>query len=162
MNLQLEIFLKSRVYCNHFRDLLSNFETKLKQMSTLSTKIHSIHIFLSLFFCSISKRNLYKDVPERSGGSIIVCNKCRAMKNSFWKKKEFLLNRFFAIWYLFWNYFYFEKIIYDYKRHALKKNGNNMLLHSNSSFLVTFITHSSERKQLTPTTKQAIKTIKSL
>ena len=31
-------------------------------------------------------------------------------------KKGFLLNRFFAIWYLFWEYFYFEKIIYYYKR----------------------------------------------
>ena len=29
------------------------------------------------------KRNLYKDLPEQSGGSIIVCNKYRVMKNYF-------------------------------------------------------------------------------
>ena len=37
------------------------------------------------------------------------------------EKKRFVLNRFFVIWYLFWEYFYFEKIIYNYKRYALKK-----------------------------------------
>ena len=72
-------------------------------------------------FFKPTKRNLYKDLPERSGGSIIVCNKCRVTKNYFWEKKGFLLNRFFSIWYLFWEYFYFEKIIYNSKRYALKK-----------------------------------------
>ena len=28
---------------------------------------------------------------------------------------------FFSIWYLYWEYFYFEKIIYNYKRNELKK-----------------------------------------
>ena len=26
-----------------------------------------------------------KNFPERSGGTIIVCNKCRVTKNYFWK-----------------------------------------------------------------------------
>ena len=31
------------------------------------------------------RRNFYKDFPERSGGTTIVCNKCRVTKNYFWK-----------------------------------------------------------------------------
>ena len=80
-----------------------------------------------------SKRNLYKDLPERSGGSIIVCNKCRATKNYFWKKR-ISFKQTFCDMIAFLRIF----IIYNCKRYALKKNGNNMLLHSNSSFLVTF------------------------
>ena len=38
---------------------------------------------------TVFKQNLYKDLPERSGGSIIVCNQCRVTKNYFWKKKDF-------------------------------------------------------------------------
>ena len=30
---------------------------------------------------------MYKDFQERSGGVIIVCNKCRVMKDYFWKTR---------------------------------------------------------------------------
>ena len=43
------------------------------------------------------KWNLYKDLPEQSGGSILVCNKWRVTENYFWKK-GCLINRFFSIW----------------------------------------------------------------
>ena len=32
-----------------------------------------------------TKRNSYPDLPEQSGGTIIVCNKRRVTKNYFWK-----------------------------------------------------------------------------
>ena len=69
--------------------------------------------------------------------TIFLIAKMKIVKTIVWKvcwfSLGFVLNRFFAIWYLFWEYFYFEKIIYNY--YALKKNGNNMLLHSKGQLI---------------------------
>ena len=67
------------------------------------------------------RRNFYNAFPERSGGAVILCNKCRVTKNFFWTD-------FFWIWYLFLEYFYFDKMIYflkdnlDLRIHQFSKN----------------------------------------
>ena len=70
---------------------------------------------------NVTRRNFYNAFPERSGGAVILCNKCRVTKNFFWTD-------FFWIWYLFLEYFYFNKMIYflkdnlDLRIHQFSKN----------------------------------------
>ena len=85
------------------------------------------NIFSRPLFTIIFRPEMLKFLPysiltgDLMVGFVIFCVLSAESWRITFGKKGFLLNRFFAIWYLFWEYFYFEKIIYNYKRYALKK-----------------------------------------
>ena len=54
---------------------------------------YQVHFYIIEFFFLTCKyfhiscsQIFYPDLPEQSGGAIIVCNKCRVTKNYFWKR----------------------------------------------------------------------------
>ena len=77
--------------CAAFLCLVKSFLNNLKSQGKFKISgallYYRILFFLTCKYFHISCSQIfYPDLPEQSGGAIIVCNKCRVTKNYFWKR----------------------------------------------------------------------------